>query len=139
MLLLFIIISCKTQKQQEYDYSKDYTKTAKYTILEVDSTENYYIFKTNEINTIQKTTLVVEKKSKQLKKMKIIKNINYQFSTYSLYDMVFGGNYCHDVEGKRVWCSQDSYDLRFTETMGNENDTIIDGKLIVGGKLKFKK
>jgi hypothetical protein len=32
--MLFIIISCKTQKQQQYDYSKDYTKTAEYTILE---------------------------------------------------------------------------------------------------------
>jgi len=56
-------------------------------------------------------------------------------STRSIYDDVYAyGNYNMTVEGKNVWNNSDSYDYRYTENLGNENDTIINGREVINGK-----
>jgi hypothetical protein len=132
VIFLILICSCKSSKLN-YNWDSGHTSTENYKISELDSTPNYYILKASDQKN-KKYTIIVEKLSRQIKSKKITVDRNYILSTRSLYDDVFGGNYYHTVEGKKVWESKNLDDLRFTESMGNENDTIINGKEIINGK-----
>lgn len=139
MVLTILLFSCSSSKNKDINYSPDYTSTAEYKIIGVDTTKNYYLLNATNNTTQAAVKIVVEKKSKQIKNQKISINNNYKLSTYGIYDLVAIGNYSHYVEGKRVWTSDEKIDLRFTDSMGNEKDTIIDGKLIINGKHNLKK
>lgn len=86
----------------------------------MDTTSNYFILNTVSLSTHDSVLIVVEKKSKQIKTTLGLDQ-TIELKTYSFFDVVALGNYCHEVEGKRIWCFMNSKkDLRFTESMGNE-------------------
>jgi hypothetical protein len=134
---LFVIVcllfySCKTSQSWKYNYSQRHTLKKEYKIIELDSTPNYYIIKTDSAN--HSITIVVEKLSRQIRGKKLLVGQSYVLSTRSIYDDVVGANLAMTVEGKEVWFSKDSYDYRYTENLGNDNDTIINGREVVNGK-----
>ena len=135
---IILLCSCSSKKSNSSNHF-DHTLTAQYKILELDSTPNYFILKTENNISKEKATIITEKSSTQIKDNKLEVYKNYSLSTYGIFDLVHIGNYKHNVEGIEVWNSNQLVDLRFTESMGNENDTIIAGKLVVNGKLKYEK
>jgi hypothetical protein len=133
IIISFFFYSCKSSRNWKYNYAARHTAKNDYRVIELDSTSNYYIIKTSD-SLNHNITVVVEKLSKQIRGKKIKVNQTYTLSTRSIYDDFSGANLGMQVEGKMVWLSKDSYDYRYTENLGNENDTIINGREIINGK-----
>lgn len=113
---IVILTSCKSN-----DYNDDYKRSiAEYSLEEIKKTENYYILQTIKTDNDEEVLLVVEKNSPQLKNIELKIGNSYQFNSYSFYDLYsLSGILCHEVEGNKIWCSDENSDLRFTDTMGN--------------------
>ncbi|MEX0995696.1 MAG: hypothetical protein WDZ45_01455 [Flavobacteriaceae bacterium] len=95
-------------------------KSEEYTITNIDSTYNFYLYK-GKVNKTDPILLVVDKKSKQLKGRTVKVGETYIFKAYRLYDLfAFNAHMCHNVDNKEIWCHNDKIDLRFTDGMGNE-------------------
>lgn len=117
LLIVVTFIGCNAYKH----YFQYALVNKSFTITSIEKTANYYICQTVTKDDKNGVILVIDKKSKQLKDRRIEVGGIYSFQTYSFYDtVVSGGNFCHKVENKEVWCSTDGVDLRFTDSMGNE-------------------
>ncbi len=128
-LIISFFWSCFNARTSVYNHSE----LNEYKVNQIDSTNNYYILKSLDRSN-KNVTLVIEKQSKQLCNLNLTTGKKFKFSTYGLFDLVHLGNYEHLVEGKKVWSSEENVDLRFTNSMGNENDTIINGRIVLNGK-----
>ncbi|WP_282079911.1 hypothetical protein [Aquimarina algiphila] len=120
--LIYILFICSslTVSCQEKNKKDDTNKeTRSYLIHKIDSTKRYFVLGTTVKN--DSVTLVIFKKSKQLKKRKVKVNELYSFETYRWSDAIgFHADYFHIVDEIEIWnTDMKNVNLHFTDGMGN--------------------
>ena len=117
--ILFICSSLTVSCQEKSKKDNTNKETRSYLIHDIDSTKRYFVLETTVEN--DSVTLVVFKKSKQLKNKEIKINELYSFKTYSWSDAIgFHANYFHIVDEVDIWnTDMKNIDLHFTDGMGN--------------------
>lgn len=118
-----MLCSSSAMAQQE-DIIEKARVSDKYSIFSIKETKRYYILGVTK-KYAKDILLVVEKGSSQLKGRKPKVGNKYKFKTYSISDVILG-HICHYVDGTKVWCFNDGFDLRFTDTMGNDFPVAIE-------------